>query len=172
MSTGWAVRIEEQDYPAENLDMVRAWAREGRLQPSHYVFNLTLGRWMYAREAEELKGWFQASKPITMGATHVCTSCRTVGVPVTRVKGSFFIELILWLAFIIPGLIYSIWRLSSKALVCATCGQPTIIPLQSPEGQRLARRWTGDLLVRHRTVAIQLRLSSFVVCCRSVGSPA
>ena len=36
-----------------------------------------------------------------------CTNCGTVGAPVTRVKGSFGVELLLWICFLVPGLIYT-----------------------------------------------------------------
>jgi len=44
-----------------------------------------------------------------------CKNCGFVGVPKMFVRGSFFIELVLWVCFIIPGIIYSIWRLTNKA---------------------------------------------------------
>lgn len=46
-------------------------------------------------------------------------------------------ELALWLLFCAPGLIYSIWRLTTKKYVCASCKNSGIIPLASPNGQRL-----------------------------------
>ena len=62
-----------------------------------------------------------------------CQHCGTVGQPKTRVKGSFLIELVLWLCFIVPGLIYSIWRLTTKEKVCPKCGMPNMIPADSPK---------------------------------------
>ena len=59
--------------------------------------------------------------------TYICVSCGTLGVPVTRTKGSFLVEVCLWLLFCAPGLIYSVWRLSSTEKVCATCaGVPSL----------------------------------------------
>ena len=40
----------------------------------------------------------------------ICTKCGHVGKPKKKVKGSIFIEIILWLMLIVPGLIYSIWK--------------------------------------------------------------
>jgi hypothetical protein len=93
MPANWTVRIDDRDYPAENLQTLRSWAREGKLQQSHHVYNPTLQRWMYGREVEELKGWFSPSVSVPAGATHVCT-------------------------------------------VYPHCGNPTMIPLRTPEGQR------------------------------------
>jgi hypothetical protein len=47
-------------------------------------------------------------------------------------KGSILTELFLWLFFLIPGLIYSIWRHSSVVDGCSKCGSPAVIPLDSP----------------------------------------
>jgi hypothetical protein len=69
----------------------------------------------------------------------ICTNCGVIGSPKTDVRGSFFIELILWLCFIVPGLIYSIWRMSTKQKVCRSCGAPNLVALDSPRGQALRR---------------------------------
>jgi hypothetical protein len=70
----------------------------------------------------------------------VCTQCGTVGDIARSTKGSFLIELILWLCFLIPGLIYSVWRLTTRAKVCRCCGSSTLVPVDSPVGRKLARQ--------------------------------
>jgi len=67
----------------------------------------------------------------------VCTRCESQGRSATRTKGSFAIELILWLLFIVPGLIYSIWRLSSRQTVCAVCQSESVVPISSPAGMKI-----------------------------------
>lgn len=67
----------------------------------------------------------------------VCTACGYVGKPKKIIKGNFLMEVILWLFFLIPGLIYSIWRLSTKHTACPNCKQSTMIPTDSPIGQKL-----------------------------------
>lgn len=69
----------------------------------------------------------------------ICSSCGVVGSTQTITPGSFFIELILWLFFILPGLIYSIWRLTQKRVGCGACGASALLPLNSPRGQQLAK---------------------------------
>lgn len=68
----------------------------------------------------------------------VCTSCGYVGEPKEITKGSIWIEVVLWLCFLIPGLIYSMWRMSmsSQQNVCPSCGQTSLIPAESPIGKR------------------------------------
>ncbi len=70
-----------------------------------------------------------------MEAKYVCTTCGFYGIPRRITKGHFLIELVLWLAFIVPGLIYTIWRLTTKAWICPTCGGKTLIPEHSPIAQ-------------------------------------
>lgn len=77
--------------------------------------------------------------------TIICESCGTPGVPIKKTKGSFFIELILWLCLIIPGLIYSIWRLTTKYKVCRTCGSTAIVPIDTPKGRGLAKQYNIDV---------------------------
>lgn len=67
----------------------------------------------------------------------ICTLCGYAGSVGKKNKGSDLIEVVLWLFFLIPGIIYSIWRRSDKQSVCPKCGNKTMIPADSPQGQRL-----------------------------------
>ena len=62
----------------------------------------------------------------------LCTACGYVGRSRRVTKGSIFIELFLWLLIIVPGLIYSIWRLTSKFDACPKCNNAGMIPADSP----------------------------------------
>lgn len=48
----------------------------------------------------------------------LCTNCGYLGQPSKVMKGSAASELILWLLFIFPGLLYSMWRVYSKYEAC------------------------------------------------------
>ena len=65
-------------------------------------------------------------------AQKMCLQCGSVGDTKRFMKGSILTELILWLFFLLPGLIYSIWRHSTVAQVCSKCESPNVIPLDSP----------------------------------------
>lgn len=67
----------------------------------------------------------------------ICTQCGHIGVPIKVTKGSILLEVLLWLFFIVPGLIYSIWRLSTRYNACQKCKSSNIIPTDSPAGQKL-----------------------------------
>jgi len=72
----------------------------------------------------------------------ICPRCGYQGQPVTRMKGSFWIELLLWFLFILPGLVYSLWRLTTRTRVCPKCEEPNMIPLDTPKGQQLAQAYS------------------------------
>lgn len=61
-----------------------------------------------------------------------CPNCGTTGAPVSVTRGSILIEIVLWLCFLVPGLIYSIWRLTTRYKACPSCSAPNMIPLDSP----------------------------------------
>jgi hypothetical protein len=70
--------------------------------------------------------------------THICVACGTQCVPKTYTKGSTIIELALWLLLCFPGIIYSIWRLTSRYTGCSACGGQ-VIGINTPMGANLVR---------------------------------
>jgi hypothetical protein len=71
------------------------------------------------------------------GAVAICANCRYQGAPVTVVKGNSWMEMGLW-TLIVPGLVYTIWRMKSREKVCPRCRHPHMIPLDTRAGQLLA----------------------------------
>ena len=57
-----------------------------------------------------------------------CPTCGHEGKPRKQTPGSLLVELVLWLLFLLPGLVYSAWRLSSRHLVCGFCRNRPIYP--------------------------------------------
>jgi hypothetical protein len=55
-------------------------------------------------------------------------------------KGSLIIEIFLWLLIIIPGLIYSLWRMSSKYNACPKCKNDSMIPTDTPIGKQMLEK--------------------------------
>jgi hypothetical protein len=76
---------------------------------------------------------------ISMAKQLICSACGHVGSGKNTPKGSLGVEILLWLFFIIPGLIYSIWRQSSYHKACPVCGSANLIPVDSPVGQKLLK---------------------------------
>lgn len=69
-----------------------------------------------------------------------CRACGITGVPVTHTKGSILIEIILWLCFLVPGLIYTFWRHTSRAKVCASCNSTELLPPDSPMAKSIQKQ--------------------------------
>ena len=73
-----------------------------------------------------------------MAQEMVCVRCGTVGKPKKTTKGSFGMEVVLWLFLIIPGLVYSFWRMTTgKITACRSCGSEELVPTTSPRGREL-----------------------------------
>ena len=71
----------------------------------------------------------------------ICTTCGAqTDMPQSTARGSFAIEVVLWLALIIPGLLYSLWRQSTRRKVCPTCGTATLILADTPDGRKRAEQ--------------------------------
>ena len=95
----------------------------------------------------------------------ICSNCGHVGEPRVKTRGSLVMEIVLWLAFIVPGLIYSVWCLTSKYESCELCGNATLLPLDSPLGKRLADEVGYKPVVRApsgRAVAVGRSIGRFV----------
>ena len=69
----------------------------------------------------------------------ICSACGYVGSTKRVPKGSLGVEIVLWLFFLLPGLVYSIWRQSSYHQACPVCGGTNLIPIDSPVGQKLLK---------------------------------
>jgi hypothetical protein len=98
---------------------------------------------------------------ILMAEQKLCAVCGTVGDTKRNMKGSILTELFLWLFFLLPGLIYSIWRHTTVTQVCRNCGSSAVIPLDSPVArQALAGRSpTVGQVVQPQVVQPQARAS-------------
>jgi hypothetical protein len=85
-----------------------------------------------------------ASRPLgPLLGPWICESCgRTAPRPRAIKNGSPIIEIILWLAFILPGVIYSIWRITTVHSACIYCSGK-VIQTNSPRGISLARQFYG-----------------------------
>jgi hypothetical protein len=66
-----------------------------------------------------------------------CPACGTLAVPKQARRGSLGVEVVLWLLLLVPGLIYSVWRLSGDTNTCPACGARTLIPADSPVAVRM-----------------------------------
>lgn len=77
-----------------------------------------------------------------VGATLYCTSCGSEGPSKVMTKGSILIEIVLWLMFLFPGLVYSLWRLNTRYKACGTCESTALVPIDSPAAVAMKRQMT------------------------------
>jgi hypothetical protein len=81
--------------------------------------------------------WVTVLKILFPKEDYICKDCGTVATPKKKIPGSALVELVLWLLFIIPGLIYTTWRVSTQYLICPTCKSKNVVPINSPIGKNL-----------------------------------
>ena len=72
------------------------------------------------------------ARAVKVQKEYLCKSCGSVGKPAKVTPGSFIIELGLWLCFLVPGLLYSLYRSTKRYNACANCKSKDIIPKDSP----------------------------------------
>lgn len=70
-----------------------------------------------------------------MAKEMLCTNCGYQGKPKKVLAGNSGIELLLYLMFFIPGMLYSHWRSSAATEGCPKC-RAQMIPLDSPVAQK------------------------------------
>lgn len=91
-----------------------------------------------------MRGIFAGKGKIDPVGQMICQNCGTRGEPKTVTRGHILIELLLYLMFIIPGLIYSVWRLSTRYNACPSCGQAGMIGTSTPIGRALVEKFGGN----------------------------
>lgn len=64
----------------------------------------------------------------------ICNQCGSIKFKYAN-NGSIIVAFALFCFFIVPGLIYVLWMLSSQHKICAQCGNKNRIPIKSPMGQ-------------------------------------
>jgi len=74
-------------------------------------------------EQKKMRNWKGLKRGLFQNIEKIsCPECGYQGKPSTVTRGSFAIEIILWLCYLLPGVIYSLWRLSTRCYVCRQCG--------------------------------------------------
>lgn len=63
-----------------------------------------------------------------------CPNCGFEGPAKRIVKGSIIIEIALWLLLIIPGIIYTLWRMTSKYDACSACEWAHVVQISGTGG--------------------------------------
>ena len=90
-----------------------------------------------------IKGSCGGDGKISETGSMICPHCGTRGEPKTITKGSLGMEIILWICFLVPGFIYSIWRLTTRQKGCPACNQIGMIGVNTPNGRMLVEKFKG-----------------------------
>jgi len=64
---------------------------------------------------------------IDLTKKYICMECSCQRDPIWVKRGWLVIEIAMWLLYIIPGVIYSIWRRVRKQQVCPNCLNPGMV---------------------------------------------
>jgi hypothetical protein len=72
-----------------------------------------------------------------LGVNFICSNCGYRGSHKVVRRGSSLIEVFLWIMIIIPEIVYTLWRITSKYEVCPKCKAPNMVPMDSPRGKKL-----------------------------------
>lgn len=66
-----------------------------------------------------------------------CPICKHEGKAKKVTKGSIIIEIFLWCMMLVPGFIYSLWRLTTRHDACPQCGNANLLKVK-PVEQKIA----------------------------------
>lgn len=88
----------------------------------------------------------------TRPTTHICKDCGAGGNGGKSLKGSLTVAVGLWVfgiflasiwswLAIVPAIVYSFWRSTTRAIRCKACGSNAVIPVNSPAGREFAERY-------------------------------
>ncbi|MEE9499260.1 MAG: hypothetical protein V3V24_07960 [Nitrospinaceae bacterium] len=64
---------------------------------------------------------------IDFAKKYVCMECGCQRDPIDANRGLWVVEIFMWLLYILPGVIYSIWRRVRKHQVCPKCRNPSVV---------------------------------------------
>jgi len=70
---------------------------------------------------------------------YVCMECGCQRDPIDANRGLWVIEIFMWLLYILPGAIYSIWRRVRKQQVCPNCQHPSVVLTSSSRAMGMMR---------------------------------
>ena len=80
---------------------------------------------------------------LSRGKRRFCPDCGYEGRAGSKVSGSLLLEIVLWLLFIVPGLIYSVWRTGTRRPACSMCGSERLVPPNSPIALQFKAKLAG-----------------------------
>ena len=74
---------------------------------------------------------------------YICMECGCQRDPIMIKRGLLVVEIFMWLLYILPGVIYSIWRRVRKQEVCPNCLNPSVVLTSSSRAMGMRRLLRG-----------------------------
>lgn len=71
------------------------------------------------------------------GNLAVCKHCEEIGQVDLKMPGNGWVEFVLYLCYIAPGIIYSVWRRKGKKQVCGACRSDQLVAAKTRMGQQI-----------------------------------
>ncbi len=99
-------------------------------------------------------------------------NCGHVGIIKRSIKGSGGVEFVLYLFFIIPGIIYSVWRRSGNDEVCAICKSSELISLKSQEAQNFLNKQKQDNNIQDNNINDKEEMKKCPFCAEYIKKDA
>src|SRR5579862_4985902 len=99
----------------------------------------------------------------------VCLQCGSVGTSQEFKKGSVLTGIVFLFFFVLPGIIYFIWRGSTAYQGCRVCKSANVIPVDSPASQRMMAEGKMPSLAVIETSEKQKSKDTLVGTCVFVG---
>lgn len=75
----------------------------------------------------------------------ICTVCNHISA--AKKRGSGGVEFVLWFFYLIPGLIYHLWR--NGGTTCPACNSSSTIPVNTPKAQEIITSATSNQPALH-----------------------
>lgn len=76
---------------------------------------------------------------IDFNKKYICMECGCQREPIVAKRGLLIVEIFMWLCYIVPGVIYSLWRRVRKQLLCPNCRAPSIELTSSTRVMKMRR---------------------------------
>lgn len=95
------------------------------------------------------------------GNTSVCKNCEEVGGVTTKLLGTGWVEAVLYLFSIAPGIIYSVWRRKGAKQVCSACGSDQLVAAKTRSGKQIIAAQYESFTLTSDAVHTEIRQPTF-----------
>jgi hypothetical protein len=103
------------------------------------------------RAARPGKSGKNAIGGVDFSKDYICLVCGCQRVPVMVRRGHVIIEILLWLCYLLPGVVYTLWRTLRRHEVCPNCRNPSMVKTTSPQAFHLRKLMTTLSQPRDKT---------------------